>query len=62
MCGTDFRRKRGRYPEIRGAEGEELYLDQDLTASSGQRSPATCSLPVTDQDLQVYLAPLPYPA
>jgi haloalkane dehalogenase len=48
---------RARSERIRGAEGEALYLDQDLLVR--QAFTGGVLTPVSDQDLAVYLAPYP---
>jgi haloalkane dehalogenase len=48
---------RARSEAIRGAKGEELYLDQDLMVR--QAFTGGVLTPVSDADLQVYLAPYP---
>jgi len=48
---------RARGEKIRGAEGEELYLDQDLFVR--QAFTGGVLAPVSEQDLEAYLAPYP---
>lgn len=48
---------RARFEKIRGPEGEELYLDQDLFVR--QAFTGGVLTPVSDQDLETYLAPFP---
>jgi haloalkane dehalogenase len=48
---------RARAEKIRGAEGEELYLGQDLFVR--QAFTGGVLTPVSDQDLEAYLAPYP---
>jgi haloalkane dehalogenase len=48
---------RARAEKIRGAEGEELYLDQDLFVR--QAFTGGVLTPVSARDLEVYLAPYP---
>jgi haloalkane dehalogenase len=50
---------RARGERIRGAEGETLYLDQDLFVR--QAFTGAVLTPVSEQDLEVYLAPYPTP-
>ena len=48
---------RARSEKIRSAEGEQLYLDQDLLVR--QAFTGGVLTPVSEQDLEVYLAPYP---
>jgi haloalkane dehalogenase len=48
---------RARGEKIRGAEGEDLYLGQDLFVR--QAFTGGVLTPVSDQDLEVYLSPYP---
>ncbi|WP_040839855.1 haloalkane dehalogenase [Nocardia brevicatena] len=58
MCWDELTpQARARYEKIRGAEGEELYLDQDLFVR--QAFTGGVLTPVSEQDLEAYLAPFP---